>query len=120
MALSDIALAWLIVAGWFLVWELAAARLARDGNAGGWFRAPAQIYVTEALLLTLFGALWFASLGSGGWPLMFALLGLLMEWPGALREGQRAPGTPGRRARVTAAGIIRIVAAGAIMWWRMR
>jgi hypothetical protein len=120
VALSDIALAWLLVAGWFVLWELAAARLARGSNAGGWLRAPAQIYVVEALLLTLFGALWFASLGSGGWILMFAFLGLLMEWPGPLREGQRPPGTPGRRARVTAAGILRIVGAGAIMWWRMR
>ncbi len=51
---------------------------------------------------------------------MFALLGVLTEWPGALREGQRPPGSPGHRARVTVAGIFRVVAAGAIMWWRMR
>ena len=120
MALTDIAIAWLVVSAWFVLWELTAARLQRGSNAGGWLRAPSQIYVAEALLLTLFGALWFASLGSGGWPIMVAFLGLLMEWPGPLREGQRPPGSPGHRARVTAAGIVRIVGAGALMWLRMR
>jgi len=50
---------------------------------------------------------------------MFALLGLLMEWPGPLRAGHRNEIPPGRRARATGAGIVRIVAAGAILWWRM-
>jgi hypothetical protein len=119
VSLTEIAIAWLLIAAWFLIWELAAARLGRGSNAGGWLRAPAQVYLAEALALTLFGALWFGSLGSGGWPLMFGLLGLLMEWPGPLRSGQRSPGTAGRRARLIAGGIIRVIAAGAIMWWRM-
>ena len=119
MALSEVGLAWLLVAAWFLVWEVVAARLERGSNAGGWLRAPAQVYVAEALLLTLFGALCFASLGSGGWVIMFALLGLLMEWPGPLRAGHRNAIPPGKRARATGAGILRIVAAGAILWWRM-
>ncbi len=119
MALSDIALSWLLVAVWFTGWEVAAARLERRSNAGGWLRAPVRIYLTEALLLTLFGALWMGSLGRGGWPLMFALLGLLMEWPGGLRSGQRPPGTPAHGARVTAAGVVRVLAAGAIIAWRM-
>ncbi len=120
MALREIGISWLLVAGWFLIWEVAAARLERRGNAGGWFRTPVQIYLAEALLLTLFGALWFGSLGTGGWPIMFGLLGLLMEWPGPLRSGHRTPIPPGRRARVTGAGILRVIAAGTIMWWRMR
>lgn len=119
MALSEVGLAWLLVAAWFLVWEVVAARLERGSNAGGWLRAPAQVYVAEALLLTLFAALWFASLGSGGWVIMFALLGLLMEWPGPLRAGHRNEIPPGKRARATGAGILRIVAAGAILWWRL-
>jgi hypothetical protein len=119
VALSEVGLAWLLVAAWFVVWEVVAARLERGSNAGGWLRAPAQVYVAEALLLTLFGALWFASLGSGGWVIMFALLGLLMEWPGPLRAGHRNEIPPGKRARATGAGILRIVAAGAILWWRM-
>jgi hypothetical protein len=119
VALSEVGLAWLLVAAWFVVWEVVAARLERGSNAGGWLRAPAQVYVAEALLLTLFGALWFASLGSGGWVIMFALLGLLMEWPGPLRAGHRNEIPPGKRARATGAGILRIVAAGSILWWRM-
>lgn len=120
MALSEVALGWLLVAAWFLAWEVVAARLERGSNAGGWLRAPAQVYVAESLLLTLFGALWFASLGSGGWVIMFALLGLLMEWPGPLRAGHRNEIPPGRRARATLAGVLRVIGAGAILWWRMR
>ena len=120
MALSEIGLAWLLVAACFLCWEVAAARLERGSNAGGWLRAPAQVYVAEALVLTLFGALWFASLGSGGWVLMFALLGLLMEWPGPLRTGQRSPLPARKRAATTVAGVVRVILAGALMWWRMR
>ena len=120
MALSEVALGWLLVAVWFVGWEIVAARLERDGNAGGWLRAPAQVYVAEALVLALFGALWFSSLGSGGWVIMFLLLGLLMEWPGPLRRGHRNAVPPARRARSTAAGMLRIVGAGAILWWRMR
>ena len=34
-----------------------------------------RIYLGEALLLTLFGALWFGSLGAGAWWLVFGLVG---------------------------------------------
>lgn len=120
MSLTEVAVAWLLTAVWFVIWEMGAARLSRGSNAGGWLRAPVQIYLAEALVLTLFGALWFGSLGSGGWPLMFGFLGLLMEWPGSLRVGQRPPGTARRRARLILGGILRVIGAGAIMWWRMR
>ena len=38
--------------------------------------------------------------------IMFALLGLLMEWPGPLRAGHRNAIPPGKRARATLAGIL--------------
>ena len=120
MALTGIVLGWLLVAVWVLAWEVVAARLERGSNAGGWLRAPAQVYVGEALILSLFGALWFASLGSGGWIIVVALLGVLMEWPGPLRSGQRNAVPPGKRARATLAGILRVVGAGALLWWRLR
>ena len=67
--------------------------------------------------LTLLGTLWFASLGSGGWPLVFAFIGVLMEWPGPVRHGLHAPdGTRRALARV-AGGVLRVVGAGAILWW---
>lgn len=53
--------------------------------AANWFLAgkTLRLYVVthslaEALVFTLFGTLWFASLGAGSWLLVFALLGLLI------------------------------------------
>lgn len=117
MALWEVVIAWVLVAVLFLLWEFVAVRIDRSGNAGGWLRAPAQVYIVEALLLTLLGTLWFASLGSGMWPLVFALLGLLMEWPGALRYGERSRAPVETAARRLLTGVLRILAAGAILWW---
>ena len=40
-------------------------------------RRNAAVLLCEALVLTLLGALWFASIGKGGWVLVFAGIGLL-------------------------------------------
>ena len=117
MALLDLIAAWLLVAAWFVGWELVSARLGRGANAGGWLRAPVRIYVAEAILVTLLGTLWFASLGSGGWPLIFGLIGLLMEWPGPVRHGFRAPDGSRRALVRVVSGAVRLVGAGAILWW---
>jgi hypothetical protein len=117
MQLTTLAVAWVLVTAWFLLWELLAGRLDARGNAGGWFRAPAQVYVAEALLVTLLGTLWFASLGAGGWWLVFPLLGVLMEWPGPVRHGFRAPDGSGRAAVRVTSGALRIGGAGALLWW---
>jgi hypothetical protein len=98
MAFGRIALAWAVVAAWLAVWDMAEHRLtvARGSRAVQlWWSAG------EALLLTLLAALWFGSLGAGGWGLVFLLLGALREWP---------PGTALRAARVT-----RVVVAGGIL-----
>ena len=50
----------------------------------------------EALLLTLFGALWFGSLGAGAWWLVFGLVAALREWPSS---GEPPPGARARAAR---------------------
>ena len=117
MALLDGVAAWALVTFWFLAWEVAATRLDRSGNAGGWLRAPARSYVAEALVLSLLGTLWFASLGSGGWPIVFALIGLLMEWPGPVRHGLRAPDGSRRALYRVVTGMLRVIGAGAILWW---
>lgn len=117
MSLVHLLVAWLAVAAWFLAWEVVAGRLDRSGNAGGWLRAPAQLYVAEAFVLTLLAGLWFSALGSGGWPLVFGLLGVLMEWPGPLRVGQRTAAGTGAGLRRVGLGVVRIVAAGAVYWW---
>src|SRR5574337_664297 len=115
MRLTDLLVGWGLVAAWLLAWEVAAARLDHAGNASGWLRAPVQVYLGEALLVTLLGTLWFASLGSSGWPLVFLLLGALMEWPGPRRHGVRAPDGSRRAALRLAAGMLRIVGAGAVL-----
>ncbi len=117
MALTDVLAAWGLVSLWLVAWEAAAARLDRAGNAGGWLRAPVRVYVLEALLVTLLGTLWFASIGSGGWPIVFGFVGLLMEWPGPLRHGLRAQDGSGRALGRVVSGTARVIGAGAILWW---
>jgi hypothetical protein len=112
--LSRVLLAWLAVAGWLLLWE-AMARQAERGGSGPWVRAPLWHYAGESLLLTLFGALWFGSLGAGAWWLVFGLVGAIALWPPP-SEGRRrrAAGLVGRALRVG-----RIVAAGGLLAWRL-
>jgi hypothetical protein len=71
----------------------------------------------EALVLTLLAALWFGSLGHGGWLLVFLLLGTLAgggdRW---LRH--RLAGTPLREDLVPfAAGLLKYCLAGGLCAW---
>ena len=116
MALSRLILAWLAVAGWLLLWELVASRLAAARGDGRLRRA--RVFLVEGLLLTMFGALWFGSLGAGAWGLVFGLLGALREWPGA--RGRR----PAEQMDAVAIGlsalrVVRTVVAGGILAWRL-
>lgn len=99
MAFGRLMLAWAAVAAWLGVWALGERLLA--GTAFG--RREAVTLGGEALLLALFAALWFGSLGAGTWWLVFLLLGALMEWP--------------IRSRLAAVRIARIVGAGGILAW---
>jgi hypothetical protein len=113
MTLVTLALAWLPVAVLFL--------------AAAWFangralppRSGLVLVAGEALVLTLLAALWFASLGSGGWPLVFLLVGVLVA--GAERGLRaallRSPAAPEVRGFV--AGVLRYLAAGGILAWRL-
>lgn len=95
MPIGRIALAWAAVAAWLVVWAAVECRLARSAVLR---MRDVRSLAGEALLLTLFAALWFGSLGAGSAWLVFALLGTLMEWP------VRAPADAARVARVVAAG----------------
>jgi hypothetical protein len=113
MALSRLLLGWALVTGWLLGWDLIARRGTGSHRRG-------LLDGGEALLLTLFGALWFGSLGAGAWWLVFGLVAALREWP----CGGEPPTGP--RARVARPQIglrllrmLRTVVAGGILAWRL-
>jgi hypothetical protein len=117
VALSRILAAWVAVAVWFVLWE-AATRGAWRGGTGPWLRAPLWHYAGEALALTLLGTLWFASLGSGAWWLVFALIGVVAAWhppEGARRTRRRAS----RELIGRALGVCRVLVAGGILAWTL-
>ncbi len=126
MTLTRLILAWFPVAVWFVLTSLAMPLVVASlaGPAG---QPPAVVAipllplrwrVVEAALLTLFASLWFDSLGSGAWWLLFLLVGALATIPMWLRS---SPERPPRRALVVGAcaDLARYVVAGAILAWRL-
>lgn len=109
MSLVRLVLAALAVTAWFVAWVFAARRFRPDP------RPPRfRFEVVEAILLTMFGALWFASLGHGAWWVLFALIGLLMEGPVRQRHRSEFPAEP-QPWRPLLLGTLRILGAGAIL-----
>jgi hypothetical protein len=126
VTLGRLVLAWLPVAAWFVLAALGIPLLLRwrsqpapDVGAGaaaprGFWKWP----TAEAGLLTLFASLWFDSLGSGGWWLLFALVGGLATVPKWLPGPERAVSS--RVLLVGAcADLARYEIAGAILAWRL-
>jgi hypothetical protein len=108
MTLGRLLLAWLPVAAWFGVAAWGAHRLV--GTAASPAPTPASLFAVavEALLVTLFGSLWFDSLGHGQWWLLFGLVGIL------------AAGVPGRPPFVAVTvSVARYLGAGALLAWRL-
>jgi hypothetical protein len=87
MTLGRLLLAWLPVAAWFAALGWASHRWIGIAASPAPSRAGLGWIGVEALLVTLFGSLWFDSLGHGGWWLLFGLVGLLAA---------RLPTSPGR------------------------
>jgi hypothetical protein len=125
---TRLVLAWIATAVWFLLASAGTvrlvARLARPGGqprTGGMPPPPGLTWpLIEAAVLTLFASLWFDSLGSGGWWLLFFLVGVLVAMPQWLRRG--AEHALPRRAAVAGAcaDLARYVVAGGILAWRLR
>ncbi len=117
MTLERLVLAWIVVAAWFVIATLGIPRLI------GWLPDPApralwKWPIAEAGLVTLFASLWFDSLGSGGWWLLFALVGALATFPKWLPGPEKA--VPNRVLLVGAcADLVRYEIAGAILAWRL-
>ncbi|HET7295596.1 MAG TPA: hypothetical protein VFI66_00545 [Gemmatimonadales bacterium] len=126
MTLGRLVLAWLPVAVWFVVATYAipplvgsASRPPDQPGVGPPVASPLLTWrLVEAGLLTLFASLWFDSLGSGGWWLLFLLVGAIATIP--LWLSPRAADLP-RRARVVGAcaDLARYVVAGGILAWRL-
>jgi hypothetical protein len=116
MALSRLLVGWIAVAGWLLLWDLVASRLGAVRGEGKMRRA--RVHLGEALLLTLLGALWFGSLGAGGWWLVFGLVGALREWP--VSQSRRAAERPDPASiGVSLLRVVRTVVAGGLLAWRL-
>ena len=132
MSLTPIAEAFLLVAVVFNAAGVLAARWAiRDPGSGGRGpgtatsgpgpRAPGPGLLSrvwpgatfEALVLTLVAALWFGSLGHGGWVVLFLLLGALPA--GAAWRRRRLAGAPAEGAvRSFVASLLAYLLAGLV------
>lgn len=117
MTLGRLVLAWIPVAAWFAIATRSIPRLVGlppEPAPRGLWKWP----IAEAGLLTAFASLWFDSLGSGGWWLLFALVGALATVPKWLPGTDRA--VPSRQLLVGAcADLARYEIAGAILAWRL-
>jgi hypothetical protein len=73
----------------------------------------------EALVLTLFAALWFGSLGHGGWWLVFLLVGALAAGADRWTRRRLAGAPPAHELRWIASGLLKYLAAGLVCAWRL-
>jgi hypothetical protein len=116
MALSRLFGGWIAVVVWLLLWDLVGSRL---GTARGDGKLRhVRVHLGEALLLTLLGALWFGSLGAGGWWLVFGLVGALRQWP-VPRGRQPAERSDPISIGVSLLLVLRTVVAGGLLAWRL-
>ena len=125
MTLGRLVVAWLVVGVWFEVATFATHylfhRLAVPANEPFLFAISSRLLVqrlVESLLITLLASLWFDSLGSGGWWLLFLLIGALITVPKWFAIGENP--APKRAAFAAAfAHLLRYVGAGALLALRL-
>ena len=125
MTLGRLVLAWIVTAAWFEIATFATHylyyRLALPNDTDFLVAISSRLLVervVEALLITLLASLWFDSLGSGGWWLLFLLIGALVTVPKWFAIGERS--APKRALVATAvAHLARYVVAGALLAWRL-
>jgi hypothetical protein len=118
VTLTRLVLAWIPVTLVFLLGSGPAARREAPEGLWGFTRADLAGRSAEAAVATLFGALWFASLGHGGWWLLFFLVGLLVA---LARYPDPTSGVSGTREATVRAvrDMVRYLAAGAILAWAL-
>ncbi len=123
MTLGRLFLAWLTVAAWFVVAPPIGHRVdlvvGRQYFVWSYNRWAVIGRLLEAVVVTLLGSLWFDSLGSGGWWLLFLLIGLLVAYP---VRWQLLTTAVDERRRELLSGLMdtaRYIVAGAILAWRL-
>jgi hypothetical protein len=125
VTLGRLVLAWIVTAAWFEIATFASHhlyyRLALPNDTEFVVGVSSRLLVerlVEALLITLLGSLWFDYLGSGGWWLLFLLVGALVTVPKWFAIGENP--VPKRALVATAcAHLVRYVVAGALLAWRL-
>jgi len=123
VTLGRLLLAWVPVAVWFVVAPPIGYRVGlvvgRQYFVWSYNRWAVIGRLLEAVVVTLLASLWFDSLGSGGWWLLFLLIGLLVAYP---VRWQLLTTAVAERRRELLAGLMdtaRYVVAGAILAWRL-
>lgn len=101
MQLVRVLVGWVVASGLFLLVDVLWLR------RGGGVKAA----LVEGAPFTLLAALWFASIGRGTWPLVFALLGVVAE-AGRLRDGKLGKALVGMAPTVA-----KFVVAGLALRW---
>jgi hypothetical protein len=89
-----------VVVFWLIAWRWVESRPGARRRPSS--RETRELAM-EGALVTLFGALWFASLGAGAWWLPFLFVGALREWPIRSLRG--------------AVRILRVLGAGGLLAW---
>lgn len=112
MSLTTLSLGFAPVAVLFLV-----AGWATNGRTLN--RAAVIVLLAEALVLTLFAALWFGSLGHGGWFLVFLLLGALVAGADRGLRFALLRSARGEELRRFGLGVAKYLVAGALLAWRL-
>ena len=118
--MTRLVLAWMLVALWFLLATAASAGLVslvsrQEGQEPSWMvGVPLPLLksrLVEAGLLTLLGSLWFDTMGSGAWWLVFLLVGALATVPAWTVSRSSLLGL--------STDLVRYLVAGAILAWRL-
>lgn len=119
MTLGRLLLAWSVVAVWFLIAPPIGYRvdlvIGRRYFVWAYNRWAVTGRVLEALAATLLGSLWFDSLGTSGWWIVFALVGFLVAYP---VRWHALTAAPSERRRELVAGLMdtaRYVVAGGVL-----
>jgi hypothetical protein len=125
VTLGRLVLAWIVVLAWFIVATIATAIVVvrylappPDADPATTRNRALTWRAIEAGLLTLIASLWFDSLGSGGWWLLFLLIGALVAFPPWFRA-RPAGVAPRLLLANSVADLARYVIAGALLAWRL-